>query len=193
MYEKLSFNFSRDIAPVASIARVPEVMVVNLSVPARTILEFIAYAKSMPGKINMASASKGTPSHLAGEVFMMMTGVDMVHVAYRGGAPALTDLIGGQVQVMFVGTASTIEYIKASRLRALAVTTTTRSDELEGADPTAFGDGAVSPIATGEFRPRRRTPDRKDSIANNLRHEGHSPAKRPLARYQGLPLRGRRE
>src|SRR5262249_51040423 len=121
LYEKLSFNFSRDIAPVASIARVPEVMVVNLSVPAGTILEFIAYANSEPGSINAASAGKGAPSDPAGELFKMMTGVDMVHVAYRAGAPALTDLIGGQVQVMFVGTASTIEYIKAGRLRALAV------------------------------------------------------------------------
>ena len=130
LYEKLSFNFIRDIAPVASIARAPEVMLVNLSVPAKTIPEFIAYAKSKPGKINMASAGKGTPSHLAGELFKMMTGVDMVHVAYRGAAPALTDLIGGQVQVMFVGTASTIEYITSGKLRALAVTTATRSEML---------------------------------------------------------------
>jgi len=130
LYEKLSFNFIRDIAPVASIARAPEVMLVNLSVPAKTIPEFIAYTKSKPGKTNIASAGKGTPSHLAGELFKMMTGVDMVHVAYRGAAPALTDLIGGQVQVMFVGTASTIEYITSGKLRALAVTTATRSEML---------------------------------------------------------------
>jgi tripartite-type tricarboxylate transporter receptor subunit TctC len=130
LYDKLNFHFIRDIAPVASIARAPEVMVVNLSVPAKTIPEFIAYAKSKPGKTNMASAGKGTPSHLAGELFKMMTGVDMVHVAFRGGAPALTDLIGGQVQVMFVGTASTIEYIRSGKLRALAVTTATRSEVL---------------------------------------------------------------
>jgi tripartite-type tricarboxylate transporter receptor subunit TctC len=122
LYDNLNYNFVRDIAPVASIARAPEVMVVNLSVPAKTVPEFIAYAKSKPGKINMASAGQGTPSHLAGELFKMMTGVDMVHVAYRGGAPALTDLIGGQVQVMFVGTASTIGYIRSGKLRALAVT-----------------------------------------------------------------------
>jgi len=130
LYDKLNFHFIRDIAPVASIARAPEVMLVNLSVPAKTIPEFIAYAKSKPGKTNMASAGKGTPSHLAGELFKMMTGVDMVHVAYRGGAPALTDLIGGQVQVLFVGTASTIEYIRSGKLRALAVTTATRSEVL---------------------------------------------------------------
>src|SRR5215469_10589540 len=130
LYEKLSFNFIRDIAPVASIARAPEVMLVNLSVPARTIPEFIAYAKSKPGKTNMASAGKGTPSHLAGELFKMMTGVDMVHVAYRGGAPALIDLIGGQVQVLFVGTATAIDYIRSGKLRALAVTTATRSEAL---------------------------------------------------------------
>jgi tripartite-type tricarboxylate transporter receptor subunit TctC len=130
LYDKLNFHFIRDIAPVASIARAPEVMLVNLSVPAKTIPEFIAYAKSKPGKTNMASAGKGTPSHLAGELFKMMTSVDMVHVAYRGGAPALTDLIGGQVQVLFVGTASTIEYIRSGKLRALAVTTATRSEVL---------------------------------------------------------------
>jgi tripartite-type tricarboxylate transporter receptor subunit TctC len=130
LYDNLNYDFVRDIAPVASIARAPEVMVVNLSVPAKTIPEFIAYAQSTPGKINMASAGKGTPSHLAGELFKMTTGVDMVHVAYRGGAPALTDLIGGQVQVMFVGTASTIEYIRSGKLRALAVTIATRSEVL---------------------------------------------------------------
>jgi tripartite-type tricarboxylate transporter receptor subunit TctC len=129
-HDNLNFNFIRDIAPVAGIARAPEVMLVNLSVPAKTIPEFIAYAKSKPGKTNMASAGKGTPSHLAGELFKMMTGVDMVHVAYRGGAPALTDLIGGQVQVLFVGTASTIEYIRSGKLRALAVTTAARSEVL---------------------------------------------------------------
>src|SRR5262245_51934911 len=127
LYEKLSFNFNRDIAPVAGIARVPEVMVANLSVPAKTVLEFIAYTKANPSKLNMASGGIGTPSHVAGELFKMMTGVDMVHVPYRGVAPALTDLISGQVQVMFGGLASSIGHIKADRLRALAVTTETRS------------------------------------------------------------------
>jgi tripartite-type tricarboxylate transporter receptor subunit TctC len=130
LYEKLSFNFNRDIAPVAGITRVPEVMVVNLSVPAKTVPEFIAYAKANPSKLNMASGGIGTPSHVAGELFKMMTGVDTVHVPYRGVAPALTDLISGQVQVMFGGLASSIGHIKADRLRALAVSTATRSDAL---------------------------------------------------------------
>ena len=101
LYDKLNFNFIRDIAPVASIIRVPNVMEVNPSVPVKTVPEFIAYAKANPGKINMASAGNGSTSHVAGELFKMMTGVDMVHVPYRGSAPALTDLLGGQVQVMF--------------------------------------------------------------------------------------------
>ena len=130
LYEKLSFNFNRDIASVAGIARVPELMVANLSVPAKTVPEFIAYAKANPSKLNMASGGIGTPSHMAGELFKMMTGVDMVHVPYRGVAPALTDLISGQVQVMFSASTSSIGHIRAGRLRALAVTTATRSEAL---------------------------------------------------------------
>jgi tripartite-type tricarboxylate transporter receptor subunit TctC len=130
LYEKLSFNFNRDIASAAGIARVPEVMVASLSIPAKTVPEFIAYAKANPSKLNMASGGIGTPSHMAGELFKMMTGVDMVHVPYRGVAPALTDLISGQVQVMFGASTSSIEHIKAGRLRALAVTTETRSEAL---------------------------------------------------------------
>ena len=130
LYDKLNFNFIRDIAPVAGIIRVPHVMVVHPSVPAKTVPEFIAYAKANPGKINMASAGNGNATHLAGELFKMMAGVDMVHVPYRGGGPALTDLLGGQVQVMFPTMASSIEYIRAGRLRALAVTTATRSEAL---------------------------------------------------------------
>jgi tripartite-type tricarboxylate transporter receptor subunit TctC len=130
LYDKLNFNFIRDIAPVAGIVVVPYVMVVNPSVPAATVPEFIAYAKSNPGKISMASAGKGTTPHLAGELFKMMAGVDMVHVPYRGGGPALIDLLGGQVQIYFASTVSSIEYIRAGRLRALAVTTATRSEAL---------------------------------------------------------------
>jgi tripartite-type tricarboxylate transporter receptor subunit TctC len=129
-YEKLNFNFIRDIIAVAGIVRVPSVMVVNPSVPATTVLEFIAYAKSKPGKTTMASAGKGAPSHLAGELFKTMAGVDMVHVPYRGGGPAVTDLIAGQVQVVFPTIVESIGYIRAGRLRALAVTTATRSDAL---------------------------------------------------------------
>jgi tripartite-type tricarboxylate transporter receptor subunit TctC len=130
LYEKLSFNLSRDIAPVAGIARVPEVMVANPSVPAKTVPEFIAHAKANPRKLNMASGGIGTPSHVAGELFKMMTGIDMVHVPYRGTTPALTDLLGRQVQVTFVSVPSAIAYIRAGTLRPLAVTTKTRSDEL---------------------------------------------------------------
>jgi tripartite-type tricarboxylate transporter receptor subunit TctC len=131
-YEKLSFNFIRDITAVAGIVRASSVMVVNPSVPATTVPEFIAYAKSKPGKTTMASAGKGAPSHLAGELFKTMAGVDMVHVPYRGGGPAVTDLIAGQVQVVFPTIVESIEYIRASRLRALAVTSATRSDALPG-------------------------------------------------------------
>src|SRR5262249_39772801 len=114
----------------AGITRVPEVMVVNPSVPANTVPEFIAYARANPGKLTMASGGVGTPSHLDGELFKTMDGVDMLHVPYRGTAPSLTDLLGGQVQVTFTSLSSVIEYIRASRLRALAVTTATRSDAL---------------------------------------------------------------
>ena len=130
LYDKLNFNFIRDIAAVASIIRSANVMVVNPSVPAATVPEFIAYAKSKPGKTTMASAGKGTPSHLAGELFKMMAGVDMVHVPYRSSGPALTDLLGGQVQITFPTTAASIEYIRAGRLRALAVTTAKRLEVL---------------------------------------------------------------
>jgi tripartite-type tricarboxylate transporter receptor subunit TctC len=130
LYEKLNHNFIRDIAPVASVTRGSLVMVVNSSVPANTVPEFIAYAKANPRKLNMASAGTGTVSHVAGELFKMMAGVDMVHVPYHGGGPALPDLIAGQVQVMFATTISSIEYIRAGRLRALAVTSAKRSEAL---------------------------------------------------------------
>src|SRR5262245_55525087 len=132
LYDKLNFDFVRDIAPVAGVFRGAYVMVVNPSVPAKTVPEFIAYAKANPGKINMASVGIGSGPHIAGELFKMMVGVNMVHVTYRGGGPALTDLLGGQVQVMFPGTVASIEYIRASRLRALAVTAATRSETLPG-------------------------------------------------------------
>src|SRR5262249_12491546 len=120
-YDKLNFNFIRDIAPVASVMRYPYVMVVNPSLPAKSVPEFIAYAKANPGKLNMASPGTGTGDHIAGELFKMMTGVDMVDVTYRGIALALTDLLGGQVQVSFPSILSSIQYIRAGQLRALAV------------------------------------------------------------------------
>jgi tripartite-type tricarboxylate transporter receptor subunit TctC len=130
LYDKLPFNFIRDIAPVAGIIRVPNVMEVNPAVPAKTVAEFIAYAKANPGKINMASSGNGTSVHVSGELFKMMAGIDMLHVPYRGAAPALTDMMGGQVQVLFDNMPSSIEYIRAGKLRALAVTTTVRSQAL---------------------------------------------------------------
>src|SRR6185503_10663966 len=130
LYTKLNFNFIRDIAPVASIVRVPNVMVVHPSVPATTVPEFIAYAKANPGKINMASSGVGSTPHLSGELFKMMTGVDLQHVPYRGAAPAVVDLLAGQVQLYFVTTPVSIEYIRAGRLRALAVTTAVREASL---------------------------------------------------------------
>jgi tripartite-type tricarboxylate transporter receptor subunit TctC len=128
LYEKLNFNFIRDIAPVASIIHLPNVMEVNPSVPVKTVPEFIAYARAKPGKISMASGGNGTASHVSGE--LLMTGIDMVHVPYRGTAPALTDLIGGQVEIMFDQIISSIEYIRSDKARALAVTTATRSQAL---------------------------------------------------------------
>jgi tripartite-type tricarboxylate transporter receptor subunit TctC len=130
LYEKLNFNFIRDMTPIAGIMRIPDVMVVNPSVPAKTVPEFIAYAKANPGKVNAASPGVGTTVHLSAELFKMMTGVDMVHVAYKGSAPSLTDLIGGQVQVSFATMPASIEFVRTGKLRALAVTTATRSPEL---------------------------------------------------------------
>jgi tripartite-type tricarboxylate transporter receptor subunit TctC len=130
LYPHLNFDFMRDMAPVATIARVPQVMEVHPSVPAKTVPEFIAYAKANPHKINMASAGNGSVQQVAGELFKMMTGVDMVHVPYKGAGPALVDLLGGQMQVMFDTTPGSIEHIKAGELRALAVTTQSRAEAL---------------------------------------------------------------
>jgi tripartite-type tricarboxylate transporter receptor subunit TctC len=130
LYDKLNFKFISDIAPVAGLMAVSSVMVVHPSVPANTFPEFIAYAKANPRKVNMASSGTGSTNHVSGELFKMMAGIDMAHVPYRSAGPALTDLLGGQVQVMFPSTVASIEYIRAGRLRALAVTTATRSEAL---------------------------------------------------------------
>jgi tripartite-type tricarboxylate transporter receptor subunit TctC len=130
LYDKLTFNTIRDIALVAGMVRVANVMEVSPSVPAQTVPEFIAYAKANPGKVSFASSGKGSSLHVVGELFKMMAGIDMLHVPYRGGAPALIDLLGGQVQVMFDTIPQSIEYIRDGKLRALAVTTATRSDAL---------------------------------------------------------------
>jgi tripartite-type tricarboxylate transporter receptor subunit TctC len=129
-YDKISFNFVRDIAPVASLVRGPLIMEVNPSFPAKTVPEFMAYAKANPGKINMASAGNGNTTHVAGELFMMLTGIKLTHVPYRGGALAVTDLIGGQVQVYFDGISGSLEYVRSGKLRALGVTSAARADVL---------------------------------------------------------------
>jgi tripartite-type tricarboxylate transporter receptor subunit TctC len=156
LYDKLNFNFVRDIAPVAGITSFPFVMAVHPSVPANTVPEFIAYAKANPGKINMASPGIATPGHVAGELFKMMTGVDLVHVPYRGGAPALTDLIAGQVQVLFGTTSLTIEQIRSGRLRPLAVTTATRWEGLPDTSTVAdFVPGYEASGVLGVGVPKR--------------------------------------
>jgi tripartite-type tricarboxylate transporter receptor subunit TctC len=135
LYEKLNFNVIRDIAPVAPVVRAPFVLDVNPSLPAKTVPELISYAKANPGKIAMGSSGAGSGLHLAGGLFKMMAGIDMVHVPYRGEAPAITDLMGGQVQVVFGTTTASIEHIKAGKLRALAVTTARRAEALPDIPP----------------------------------------------------------
>jgi tripartite-type tricarboxylate transporter receptor subunit TctC len=149
LYQKLNFNFIRDVAPIASISHETYVLEVHPSFPAKTVPEFITYAKANPGKINMASPGNGTGPHMAGELFKLMAGVDMVHVAYRGSPPALTDLIAGQVQVMFSPLSSSIEYVRGGKLRALAVTTAARSEALP--DLPTVGDFVSGYEASGWF------------------------------------------
>jgi tripartite-type tricarboxylate transporter receptor subunit TctC len=160
LYDKLSFNFIRDIVPVGSIMRAFYVMEVNPALPVQSVPEFIAYAKAHPGEINMASAGSGTPQHVAGELFKLMTGVQMVHVPYRGSVPALTDLMGGRMQVMFDNLISSLELIRAGRLRALAVTTTARSPALP--DIPTVGDfvpGFEASALFGLGAPRATPPE----------------------------------
>jgi tripartite-type tricarboxylate transporter receptor subunit TctC len=169
LYEKLNFNFIRDIAPVASIIVVPNVMLVHPSVPAKTVAEFIAYAKANPGKINFASGGIGGPSHLAGELFKAMAGVNLVHVPYRGGGPAVNDLLGGQVQVYFASTPASIEYIKAGTLRALAVASATRSEMLPDI-PTVgeFVPGYEAPTWYGLGAPKNTPAEIVDKLNNEI-------------------------
>jgi tripartite-type tricarboxylate transporter receptor subunit TctC len=157
LYDKLNFNFIRDIAPVASVIRYPYVMVINLSVPAKSVPEFIAYAKANPRKLNMASPGIGSGPHIAGELFKIMAGVDMVHVPYRGAGPSLTDLIGGQVQVTFESMPASIAYIRAGRLGALAVTTTRRSETLPDIPwlSSCLATRRAPGMASAHRRPRR--------------------------------------
>jgi tripartite-type tricarboxylate transporter receptor subunit TctC len=169
LYDNLSFNFIRDIAPVANIYRGPAVLVVHPSFPAQSVPELIAYAKANPGKINMASGGVGSTQHVYGELFKMMTGVDMLHVPYRGGGPALTDLLAGQVPVMFDTLATSIEQIRAGKLRALAVTSATRSEVLP--DIPTVGDfvpGYEASAWLGVGTPRNTPVDIVDKLNREI-------------------------
>src|SRR5262249_45282874 len=169
LYDKLNFNFIRDIAPVASIAREPFAIEVHPSVPVKTVLEFIAYAKANPGKINMASAGIGSGNPIAGELFKMMTGVNLVHVPYRGAGPALVDLLGGQVQVMFASMSSSIDYVRAGKLRALAVTIATRSPALPDLPTIAeFVPGYEFSFWTGIGAPRHTPAEIVDKLNTEI-------------------------
>jgi tripartite-type tricarboxylate transporter receptor subunit TctC len=169
LYDKLNFDFSRDIAPVASIVLVPSVMEVNSQFPTKTVPEFIAYAKANPGKINMGAAGPGSSTHIFGELFKMMAGVNLVPVQYRSSGPALTDLMAGQVQVMFDPLGSSIEYIRAGRLRALAVTTATRSEALP--DVPTVGDfvpGYEASLWQGIGAPKSTPPEIVDRLNKEI-------------------------
>ncbi len=180
LYEKLNFDFIRDMAPVAGIIRVPQVIEVHPSVPVTTVLEFIAYAKANPGKLNMASAGSGTVQHVGGELFKAMAGVDLQHVPYRGQAPALMDMLGGQAQVMFDSVPTALEYIRAGKLRALAVTTRTRADALPDLPTVAeFVPGyefervlRLRRAARHAGRNRRQAQSRDQQCLRRARHQG---------------------
>jgi tripartite-type tricarboxylate transporter receptor subunit TctC len=169
LYDKLDFNLVRDIAPVAGLLLVPNLMVINPSVPARTIPEFIAYAKANPDKINMASTGNGTVPHVSGELFKMMAGINMVHVQYRGAPPALADLLSGQVQAYFASTTVSIEHVRAGKLRALAVTTAKRSEALPDV-PTVdeFLPGYESSLWFGIGAPKNTRPEIIDKLNKEI-------------------------
>jgi len=169
LYEKLNFNFIRDIVPIAGMIRVPLIMEVHPSVPANTVPEFIALAKASPGKINMASGGNGTTLHVSGELFKMMTGVNMVHVPYRGAGPMLIDLLGGQVQVTFDPMPSSIEYVRAGKLRALAVTTAVRSEALPDVPPLGdFVPGYESSTWYGLGAPKNTPAEIVDKLNSEI-------------------------
>jgi tripartite-type tricarboxylate transporter receptor subunit TctC len=192
LYEKLNFNFIHDIAPVASISRESSVMVVHPSFPAKSVPEFIAYAKANPGKINMASAGNGSGPHMTGELFKLMAGVDMVHVPYRGGSPALTDLLAGQVQVYFGTMTGLIAYIRAGQLRALAVTAATRSEAFPDI-PTVgeFVPGYEASTVFGIGAPRNTPAEIVDKLNKEVNAALADPEfKARLAHLDGTALGG---
>jgi tripartite-type tricarboxylate transporter receptor subunit TctC len=192
LYDKLNFNFIRDIAPVAGIARAPNVMVVHPSFAAKTVPEFIAYAKANPGRISMASAGIGSATHMSGELFKMMAGVNMVHVPYRGQASALTDLLGGQVQVDFATMPPSIEYVRAGKLRALAVTSAMRSEALP--DLPIMGEflpGYEASLVTGLAVPRNTPAEIIDKLNKEINAAlADSKIKAHLADLGGTALAG---
>jgi tripartite-type tricarboxylate transporter receptor subunit TctC len=192
LYDNLNFNFLHDIAPVGTFARVPNVMEVNPSIPTKTVPEFIAYAKTNPGKISMASAGNGSGPHLFGELFKMMTGVNMLHVPYRGAGPALVDLLGGQVQVMFDSIASSIEYIRAGKLRALAVTTAMRSEALPDIPTIAdYVPGYEASVIYGIGAPLNTRPEIVERLNSEINTILADPKfKVRLAEFGGTPLAG---
>jgi len=192
LYDKLNFSFIRDIAPIVGISREPYVMLINSSVPAKAVPEFIAYAKANPHKLNMASAGTGTGSHIAGELFKMMTSIDLVHIPYRGSPPALTDLIAGQVQVLFGTPAASIGYIRARTLRALAVTTATRSKTLPDI-PTVgeFVPNYEASAVWGLGAPRNTPTEIIDKLNKEVNAAFADPKmKARLADLGGMPLLG---
>jgi tripartite-type tricarboxylate transporter receptor subunit TctC len=191
LYEKLSFDFLRDIAPVAGIMRVPQVLEVGPAIAATTVPQFIAYAKANPGKVNMASAGIGTSPHMAGELFKIMTGIEMTHVPYRGSAPAITDLVGGQVQVMFDALISSIAQIRAGRLRALAVTTAKRTEALPEVPTVADFVPGYEASAWYALGAPKNTPPDIISLLNQEINAGLDDAriKQHLADLGGAPMR----
>jgi tripartite-type tricarboxylate transporter receptor subunit TctC len=192
LYEKLSFNFLRDIAPVGGLTRVPEVMEVNPAFPAKTVAEFIAYAKANPGTINMASGGNGSAAHVSGELFRIMTGIEMVHVAYRGLAPALTDLLAGQVQVIFDSVPNSIGHIRAGRLRALGTTTATRLDALADVPTVSETVAGYEASALAGVGAPRNTPPEIIATINQAINAGLADPKLQarLADLGGTPIPG---
>ena len=192
LYENLKFNFIRDITPVASISRDPFAIEVNPAVPVKTVPELIAHANANPGKIHMASGGIGSGNHIFGELFKMVTGVNLVHVPYRGAGPALVDLLGGQVQVMFASMSSSIEYVRAGKLRALAVTTATRSPVLPDIPTVAeFVPGYEASFWTGVGAPRDTPADIIDKLNTEINGALADPKmKARLADLGGTPLPG---
>ena len=192
LFEKLNFNFARDTAPIASIVRVPQVMQVNPSLPVRNVPEFIAYAKANPGRIAMGSGGNGSPAHVIGEYFKLMTGTDLTHVPYRGAAPAVTDLLGGQIQVAFTEMATSLGHIRAGRLRALAVTTASRTEALPDVPTLAeFIPGFEASQWVGLVAPR----DTASTIIGKLNSEvnaalGDPKMKARFAELGGMVLPG---